>query len=323
MKNKQPFLSILLIVLILISLCLLLLKLSLQKQNLPKYIPPQNNITTLPTIQPNAELNNNLSTITFPNPPTIPFSELSVYKISFIPIHQTVLELVDSLELPLLSSNYWYNQDTKTSLSFEEESGTLQLSFPNKSTAQGIDSQSAKSQLELLLNQFNIAKSMIDIENAFFGDNSPEPITTHSRLASNIRIPFYYLINNFPLLFNNQSVFEQYAILNADYQLLKLRFNPPIESVDDLGLHPLLSIYEALEEVKNNNAIITHSNDVNSTYTAVVEEFDSIIINSMQIEYRMDLKTGTAAPFYHFFGVASGAQNQYNVHILTSAIKNP
>lgn len=324
MQKKHLFLIILGVLIILLTLITFLIN---RKQELST--PPPKQPTPIPTqpvvIMPNPQLNYQLNNISYPNPPSMPYTTLDIIQVEHETLKNIASTIINQYNLSPLSSvpTYFLSSDQTVSLSINGDENQLLFSTVNPSQNIGIDITSAQTELKSQLQSQNIQNMYVDTGSAMYLDSSPEPQEIAASQASAVKIPMYHFVNNFPLVYENQSIFEQFGIINADNQLIKLQFNPPIKSFVPIASKQTITISEALEQIANNNAIITHVSSADYEYTANISNFNSVIIDNMQVEYRLDSKTGIASPYFHFFGIGKSAGQNYNVHIITNAIKTP
>lgn len=136
-----------------------------------------------------------------------------------------------------------------------------------------------------------------------------------------IEIPFSFQIEGLPVFFEHYEDFPFKVMINADYQLQKLTFQPVVATFEVVSTNQTISLEEALININNNQASIVSAYEPISGIFKL-EDIESGKLTSVTIEYRLDNQTNYAYPFYKFAGLLiNDNQQEITAEIITPAIK--
>jgi hypothetical protein len=146
---------------------------------------------------------------------------------------------------------------------------------------------------------------------------------TNRNNAVTMEIPFNYTIEGVPVYVSHERGAPIAVMINSQYEIQKVVFQPNfLNFIPAEGKLKLIDLSTALDNINNNNeaSVIDSYSKQGEFFTlnkAVSGELDSV-----QLEYRADLNTGIAYPFYRFTGeLTNEASQTIQVQIITPAVK--
>jgi hypothetical protein len=147
-----------------------------------------------------------------------------------------------------------------------------------------------------------------------------EPKEVDPNQAQIMLIPFGYTLSDLPVLYQTQNLFPFEIYITADNQLQKLIFNPRFIQITPLQEQTIISIPQAIENMKKGNVSII-SSSLDDTNPGDFSQISTANLTSVALEYRFDQKTPLVYPFYHFSGVGKNIENQdLTLEVITPAV---
>jgi hypothetical protein len=138
-----------------------------------------------------------------------------------------------------------------------------------------------------------------------------------------MEIPFSYSIEDVPLYVGHEEKPPLSVLINNEYEIQKIVFQTvffyPLVREESLNI---ISISEAVENINNKqHASIISAYESESGFFSL-EEISEGELTSVTLEYRADLDTKTAYPFYRFSGKLENSEGKIiTAEIITPAIK--
>ena len=167
----------------------------------------------------------------------------------------------------------------------------------------------------------NVQFSVLDEQVKYFG-GSFQVNEVKPKEANIVEIPFAYSFDNIPVYLNHKSGSALRIMVNGLYEIQKVIFQPDIllliPTEKTIGI---ISVETALENINNHNeASVVSAFEIN-TGIFTLEEVREGTLTSVSLEYRADLKTGFAYPFYRFVGELINQTGQViQAEIITPAV---
>jgi len=138
-----------------------------------------------------------------------------------------------------------------------------------------------------------------------------------------MEIPFTYSIENVPLYIGHEEKAPLLVLINNEYKVQKIVFQTvffyPLAREENLNI---ISISEAVENINNKQHASIISAYESETGVFSLEEISEGELTSVSLEYRADMDTKTAYPFYRFSGELKNSEGKtITTEIITPAIK--
>ncbi|OGJ37466.1 MAG: hypothetical protein A2383_00380 [Candidatus Pacebacteria bacterium RIFOXYB1_FULL_39_46] len=236
-------------------------------------------------------------------------------------VKNTIIEQYD-LEQIINLPNLW--QGTNFSLSYNENDDEYVFSSNYASPTQIVASlpQAINTSQQFIAKIFpNVQFSVLDEQVKYFG-GSFQVNEVKPKEANIVEIPFAYSFDNIPVYLNHKSGSALRIMVNGLYEIQKVIFQPDIllliPTEKTIGI---ISVETALENINNHNeASVVSAFEIN-TGIFTLEEVREGTLTSVSLEYRADLKTGFAYPFYRFVGELINQTGQViQAEIITPAV---
>jgi hypothetical protein len=152
-------------------------------------------------------------------------------------------------------------------------------------------------------------------------DAGLEPTEIDPSKAKIVSIPFAYVIDGLPVLYQNQGEFPFQILVTADNQIQKVVFYSHFVQISTVGQKNLLSVNQALEHIRRNNAVVV-SAVKNSSAPVDFTTITSANFSSVNLEYRIDEQTQVVYPFFHFSGTAVNKNGEnFALEVITPAVE--
>jgi hypothetical protein len=140
--------------------------------------------------------------------------------------------------------------------------------------------------------------------------------------ANAVMIPFNYMYQGVPLFVekNRGNLLE--LIVNARDEVKKITFKEDIINFAPSEKNiSIINLTDAITNINNNEALILNSySDDGLPYS--ISDIAYGDLETVKLEYRADLTTNIAYPFYHFYGELVNNDNKsFKAEIITPAVK--
>jgi hypothetical protein len=138
-----------------------------------------------------------------------------------------------------------------------------------------------------------------------------------------MEIPFTYSIEDIPLYIGHENTPPLSVLINNEYEIQKIVFQTvffyPLPREESFNI---ISISEAVENINNRQHASIISAYESETGIFSLEEISEGELTSVSLEYRADLDTKTAYPFYRFSGELENNEGKIiTAEIITPAVK--
>lgn len=154
----------------------------------------------------------------------------------------------------------------------------------------------------------------------FQGLDELDPTTQQNAAA--MEIPFTYTVENTPVYLGHNRTAPLSIIMNARHEVQKVVFQPGFfDFVPTETRLAVIGLDVALENINNKNEAVVVGAFEEETGVFTLNEISSGELTSVQLEYRADLDSGIAYPFYRFIGTLTNQDNQLiTAEIITPAV---
>lgn len=189
--------------------------------------------------------------------------------------------------------------------------------------AESIDTQTALQTAQTLADTLypETTMSRVVSETEYLITEDGEYESTTPDEANVMKISFSSTVGNYPV-YENQNVFFPLTVwINNEYEVERLIAFPYYYAVENSDSVPTLTYTQALSNIENDNASILDTHFLGAGFLTL-NEISSATLSSGQVEYRFNMATQTAIPYYRFRGSATNAQSQeFDIDIITPAIQ--
>lgn len=142
-----------------------------------------------------------------------------------------------------------------------------------------------------------------------------------SKDANTIEVPFGYAYGPYPVFLQKDYSFPVTMIVNSDYQIQKLSFDPFLLNFIEGKTYKTLSIQQALGNIMRGTGSIVMSR-YDGHGNPLLNEIIGGSFSGASIEYRVDEKTKTLLPYYRFTGeLENNEKVVFYAEVITPAIQ--
>ncbi|MGD9129671.1 MAG: hypothetical protein PVJ09_04255 [Candidatus Woesebacteria bacterium] len=230
-------------------------------------------------------------------------------------------QLTDQFSLTLLegTDNIW--QGSLYSLSKNNQQYVL-VSNQEAPIGKTLNKEQAISTASTLLNNFfpNLGLVALEKEISFFkaGFHLEESSEADAEI---MEIPFTYKLNGIPVFYAHSEDFPFKVMLNSNYQIQKLTFQPFFVNLTISAKAKSISIDQAIENINQNKASIVFAY-YEGHGSLSLEEIASGMLTQVSLEYRIDDELKIAYPFYRFKGtLINNKGDELRAELITPAVQ--
>ncbi len=140
--------------------------------------------------------------------------------------------------------------------------------------------------------------------------------------ANSVMIPFNYMYQGVPLFVDKNRGNLLELIVNARDEIKKITFKEDIISfIPTEKTISIISLTEAIENINQSEALLLNSYSEDGLPYSI-SDIAYGDLETVKLEYRADLDTNIAYPFYHFYGnLVNNNNKQFKAEIITPAVK--
>lgn len=159
-------------------------------------------------------------------------------------------------------------------------------------------------------------------EGVMYFDGLDELDLTTPENASALEIPFTYTIEGIPLYLGHARTAPISIIMNYQNEMQKVVFQPGFfDFVPAEGRAEVVGLDVALENINNKNEAVVVGAYEEETGVFSLDQIRSGELTAVRLEYRADVESGFAYPFYRFTGTLVNQDGQtINAEIITPAV---
>lgn len=274
--------------------------------------------------------------VSFPSQSNLPVYSATISNQSFLsPISQ---QLITAYKLSPSSSskNYYYSSGKSIILIFDSDNQYVSFSYdgmenPNLYLGKNPPKlEAAISSAASFLKQFSSIQSLAPQRSqiSFYKvDNlGSEPrVVSDPNQASLIKIPFSFGISGIPYRYSSATAAPVQITVGQNNQVLQAYFtSQPLPKLSDSKEYRLLTSEEVLSALNNNQGTVIYA----PLYylPGKTTQLPPVVINSIQLEYRLDPQLNKVLPYYLINGSVHPTETsseQIIVQILLPAVKYP
>lgn len=154
----------------------------------------------------------------------------------------------------------------------------------------------------------------------FQGLEELESTTVDKAVA--VEVPFTYTVENIPVYLGHERTAPIAVIINNQYTVQKVVFQPNfVTFVPSTQKATIIPLNTALENINTKSQASVVSAFESTTGVFTLDQVTAGILTSVQLEYRADLNSGLAYPFYRFSGKLTNQDGQtIQAEIITPAV---
>lgn len=218
--------------------------------------------------------------------------------------------------------NFWVSNQWNLVYDDKEQLLLLTNNLASKQTGK-INQNEALDQAKNWLEKLGLLNNMVaNVDSIEYLGGEYQLKKTSASLADYIQIQFNYQINSYPLYIGTNYRSPYIMMLDSGGNLIKLIVYPQqvIKTQVEMS-KPTISINDAINNIKNKDLGLIIDDNGGMTDQKITN-YEAIIFNRAQIEYRLETDGLTALPYYHFFGsVSDSNQKSENLEMITPAIE--
>jgi hypothetical protein len=146
---------------------------------------------------------------------------------------------------------------------------------------------------------------------------------TNEDNAQWVKIPFSYLIDNkYPAYYQKETQPIAKVFIGPDYKVQKITIFAPLLKFEEQLTKDAISVTQAVEKINQNNQTIIIKALTSKHGDLDFDNIKSGELRQVQLEYRLDRKTGLLYPFYKFKGeLINHSGEKIFAQIITNAVE--
>lgn len=179
----------------------------------------------------------------------------------------------------------------------------------------------ATSTAQGYLNTLLPSNQLTLLENAVTFHHFGQEITdTSENEATAVRVPFAPTLQGIPVYFEQYADYPFIVTVDGKNEIRRIVFHPQLQKYEVFDTLPLITIEEALENMKQGKSSIITAKYLEEE-PIQLRDLKSAQLSSVQLEYRDDTSQGLIYPFYRFTGKATRADDKgVELQIITPAV---
>ncbi len=250
---------------------------------------------------------------------------LPIYKAQTQSINALIKHLVDTLDLEQLDETAWLNQNSNQSMIATPHAIQLSFGIPMVQQAGVASIDQAAAAAYETLTHLALKETSIDTKSYRLLEVATEAVTADSiDDAGYVEFPLVQKTpEGYPIWFGSLSSQASRILVTNEYQVTKITIQPEIIAKDVDRVLTVISLEEALAQLKSGNNIVITLNDSESYNTATSADVIQLNLKQASLQYRLNPADSLLYPFISFTGTAALKDNTLidQVEVIVKATK--